>query len=422
VQSRFTTSQRNYLLGVFNGFLYTAGEIFFDPTLVVVVFLSYLTDSPFLLGLIVPIRDAAWALPQLWVSGILQSYPKKVKLYRQASIARIISWILMIACIYFVREKNLLIILFFIVYTLASLMNGLGGLPFMEIVGKTIEPRSRGEYFAWRYGLGGLGGVLASFGVKKILDESSNIQFPDNFGLLAVLFAIFASLGLIAFSMIREEEVSHTLPKEPLKVQLRKASLLIKKDSNFSKFLFIRAVQILGGSAIPFYAIYVQKVFGASTAFVGYYLAFYTISNLLANFIFGRMTRRFGNKRVMNIATTAGLLMSAVVLSLMIAGSILHISPIAGAVLLIPAFILNGFRATGLSVSSNALMLDLSPTLNRSLYIGFANTLLGLVILMTGVSGVLLKLLGLNGLLIVTIFLHIAALLYIPKLRAENVE
>ncbi len=422
MQSRLNTSQRNYFLGVLNGLLYTAGEIFFDPTLVVVVFLSYLTDSPLLLGLIVPIRDAAWALPQLWVSGILQSYPKKVKLYRQASIARIVSWILMIACIFYIHDESLLIILFFIVYTLSSLMNGLGGLPFMEIVGKTIEPRSRGEYFAWRYGLGGLGGVAASFGVKKILDESSKFQFPENFGLLAVLFGIFASLGLIAFSMIKEEEVSQTLPKESLKIQLRKAALLIKKDTNFGKFLLIRSVQILGGSAIPFYAIYVQKVFGSSTSFVGYYLAFYTVSNLLANFVFGRMTRRFGNKRVMNIATTAGLLMSGAVLLLMVAGSIIEISPVAAAILLIPAFILNGFRATGLSVSSNALMLDLSPTQTRSLYIGFANTLLGLVILVTGISGVLLKLLSLNGLLLVTIFLHIAALFYIPKLRADNVE
>jgi len=422
VLSRINTSQKNYLLGVLNGLLYTAGEIFFDPTLVVVVFLSYLTDSPFLLGLIVPIRDAAWALPQLWVSGILQNYPKKIELYRQSSVARIGSWMLMLACIFFIHDPTLLIITFFFTYTLSSLMNGLGGLPFMEIVGKTIEPQRRGEYFAWRYGIGGLGGIAASFVVKRILDESSNIQFPYNFGILALLFSIFASIGLIAFCLINEEQKSETYPKESVIRQFRKALGLVKEDDNFRKFLIIRAVQILGGSAIPFFAVYIQKRYGFSTAFIGYFLAFFTISNLAANLLFGRMARRAGNKQVMNIATGAGLLMSLVVLSLMLIGDTVELKPITAAILLIPAYILNGFRATGLSVSSNALMLDLSPIHKRSIYIGFANTILGAVILLTGISGVLLNLLGFNGLLILTTALHVSALLFLPRLNVTRID
>ena len=74
------TARRNFTLGVMNGLLYITAETVMDPTLVMVAFLSHLTNSPLLLGLVLPIRDGAWSLPQLWVSGYLQSVPHKLTL------------------------------------------------------------------------------------------------------------------------------------------------------------------------------------------------------------------------------------------------------------------------------------------------------------------------------------------------------
>ena len=68
---------RNFRLGVVNGVLYILSETLLDPTLVLIAYLSMITDSPILLGMLLPLRDGAWALPQLWVSCFLPSIDRK---------------------------------------------------------------------------------------------------------------------------------------------------------------------------------------------------------------------------------------------------------------------------------------------------------------------------------------------------------
>ena len=70
--------RRNFTLGVLNGLFVGLGEALMDPTLVQVAFVNYLSASPLLVGLVVPLRDGTWYLPQLWVSSHLQSQPHKL--------------------------------------------------------------------------------------------------------------------------------------------------------------------------------------------------------------------------------------------------------------------------------------------------------------------------------------------------------
>jgi hypothetical protein len=196
--------RRNFRLGVLNGVFYISAETLLDPTLVLVTFLSMLTPSPLLLGLLLPIRDGAWALPQIWVSGYLQSIPHKLTIYRRLSLMRILLWAALAVTINFVRDPNWLLAAFFVVFTFSSLISGLAGLPFFEVVSKTIPPERRGEFFAWRLGLGGAGSVVASIIVRWLLDPAGPLPFPSNYGLLSVLFFILATVSMIAFNQVME--------------------------------------------------------------------------------------------------------------------------------------------------------------------------------------------------------------------------
>ncbi|MEK6574531.1 MAG: hypothetical protein AABZ58_09495, partial [Chloroflexota bacterium] len=62
-------AQRDFWLGVLNGLFFLLGETLIDPTLVIATFVSHLTASALWVGLIVPLLDGTWFLPQLWVSG-----------------------------------------------------------------------------------------------------------------------------------------------------------------------------------------------------------------------------------------------------------------------------------------------------------------------------------------------------------------
>jgi MFS family permease len=408
--------EKNFFLGVVNGMLFIFSESLIDPTLVLSTFVNTLTNSPLLVGLVVPLRDGFWALPQLWVSGWLQNLPHKMTIYRLSTIFRSISWGLLAISVLCIRDPMWLLISFFILYTFSALMNGLGGLPFMEVVGKTIPSDRFGEFFAWRMGIGGMAGIGASFFVRWILDANSSVPFPQNYGILIFCFFVGASIGIFLFNFIREPIQEEVLPINPFFDQIKRSIQILKVDKNFLRFVLMQSSQIWSGAAIPFYAIFVQSELGGSKAFVGIYLGVVTFTNLICNAILGNLSRKIGYKNIMIISIIAGLTMSAGALALGLLAGPLHFSAQFASYYLIPIFILSGIRRTGMAIGSDSLLLYIVPPNERSLYIGFSNSLMGLVLLSAGLSGVIMEALGFPLLVILTILLGICALMIILRI------
>lgn len=409
---------RNFRLGVINGVLYILSETMLDPTLVLIAYLSMITDSPILLGMLLPLRDGAWALPQLWVSCYLPKIPRKIDLYRKLSVIRILSWGSIAVVINFVRQPDLILILFFTAYTLASLASGLSGLPFLEIVGKTIPAERRGEFFAWRFGLGGLMGIGASLLVRYLIDPHGPLPTPQNYGLLAALYFIAASASLLIFNQVNEPPDQAVGVRTAFSQQLRRALAFLKQDTSYRRFISMQSMMTVAGSATPFFAVFVQQSLGGSKAMIGVYLGVLTVTNLLGNIFFGRMSRRLGNRQVMIWATVTGLSMSLLVTLLAVFGRQAGLVGRAADFALVPVFVLSGLRGTGIGVSANSLLLDLTPVGERSLYLGFSNTFYGLVMMATFASGLVLSLIGFAGLAALTLAAHLLALLAALNIHA----
>jgi hypothetical protein len=189
-------NRRNFSLGVANGVLFTFAETLINPGLVLVAFVSQLTASPILIGLVTPLRDGAWYLPQLWVSGWLQSQPYKLRLYRLVAAVRLLMWAGMTLAAFTLREPGWLLAAFFLTFGTYALFSGLSGLPFLEVMGKTIPPNRRATFFAWRLFLGGIMGLGASALVRWLLEAQGPLGFPYNFATLFGLGLIPAALGL----------------------------------------------------------------------------------------------------------------------------------------------------------------------------------------------------------------------------------
>ena len=409
---------RTFRLGVVNGVLYILSETLLDPTLVLIAYLSMITDSPILLGMLLPLRDGAWALPQLWVSCFLPSIPRKIDMYRKLSVVRILSWGSIAVVINFVRQPDLILILFFLAYALAALTSGLSGLPFLEIVGKTIPAERRGEFFAWRFGLGGLMGIGASVLVRYLIDPHGPLPTPQNYGVLAALYFVAASASLLFFNQVNEPPDETVGTRTAFFAQLRRAVAYLKQDISYRRVITMQSMMTVAGSATPFFAVFVQQSLGGSKAMVGVYLGVITVTNLLGNILFGRMSRRLGNRQVMIWATMIGLSMSLLVTLLAVFGRDLGVAGRAADLALVPVFILSGLRGTGIGVSANSLLLDLTPVGERSLYLGFYNTFFGLVMLATFTSGLVLSLIGFAGLAALTLAAHLLALLAAQRIHS----
>jgi hypothetical protein len=415
-------SAHNFRMGVLNGLWFTVADRLMDPTLVLAAFVSTLTPSPLWLGLLIPITDGGWYLPQFLLSGYLQSQPLKLKLYRQVAAVRVVLWCLLAVAPFVLRSPAALLPAFFIIYTLVCLASGLSGLSYMEIVGKTIPPRRRGVFFAWRLAAGGVAGLVGTLLVRYLVDEAGPLAFPYNFGVLFAGALVVGVLGLAAMARFSEPPDTFLLPPASPLRQVRRAREMVRTDLTYRRYLLVRVLLVVAGVAPPFYAVYVQQRLGGPLSMVGVYLAVYTTFNLLSHVVFGRLSPRLGNRLTLIIATWAGLAMTGGVLALAFLAGPLRLSGLAASWWLLPIFVLYGVRESGIGVASHSLLLDVAPPAERSLYVGFTNTMMGLVLLATSLSGVLVAALGYPALFAVTVAAHVLALWAGAQMREAAVE
>jgi hypothetical protein len=323
---------------------------------------------------------------------------------------RVVVWCLLAAAPFVLRRPGWLLPAFLVAYSLVCLSSGLGGLSFMDIVGKTIPPRRRGVFFAWRLGAGGVAGLLGTLLVRYLVDDAGPLPFPYNFGVLFSVALAAGVLGLTAMGRVSEPRETVLQPPASPLAQIRRALVVVRQDLNYRRYLWVRVLLVVAGAAPPFYAVYVQQRLGGPLAMVGVYLAVYTTFNLLSHGVFGRFSARLGNRQTLLAAAWAGLAMTLGVLALALLAEPLHLSGTAAAWWLIPIFVLYGVRESGIGVASHSLLLDLAPAGERTLYIGFTNTLMGVVLLVTGLSGVIVAGLGFAALFALTVVAHGLAL------------
>ena len=161
--------QRSFALGVFNGAAFRFAEALIDPPLVLTWFVSQLTSSNLLIGLVAPLGNAGWFLPQVFVSARIQRMERKMPSYTLVAVIRTIVWLLLGVAVWLVDDPRFLLTGFFVMYGVARMSAGLGGLAFFDVVAKTIPARRRGSFFAWRQFLGGaLGLLMASWAASAL--------------------------------------------------------------------------------------------------------------------------------------------------------------------------------------------------------------------------------------------------------------
>ena len=173
-------------------------------------------------------------------------------------------------------------------------------------------------------------------------------------------------------------------------------------------------MMILSGVAIPFFAIFVQQQLGGDKSWIGIYLVVIAITNLLSNILFGRISRKISNHLILRIASISGLSMSLWVLALALLAKPFSFTATAASLALIPAFIFSSVRQNGIAIAANSILLSITPPQIRSLMLGFTQTLLGVVLVISGFSGLIINWVGFVGLMIVTLLTSSVAL-YLVK-------
>ncbi len=385
-------------------------------------FVSQLTTSSFLVGLILPIYNGGWFLPQLLVSNYLQGRERKLPLYSAMAVVRSLSWAL-IALILFLWEGDPgpLLAIFFILLTVRSLATGLSGLSFMDVVGKTIPATRRGSFFARRRFLGGILALGGGLLVKYVLDERSGLPFPDNFALLFFLFFLTASVAMASFSLIVEPIEPVRRGSASLLGQFWRAIELLRGDINYRRFLATRLSLMAAEVAVPFYIIYAKQVLAIPAGMVGIYLIASTMMGILSNLAWGRISDQCGNRLVIGLTSLMGLLVPLLALLTLPLVRLIKGPTEMASYAFVPVFALLGLFRTGLFIGGINFLLDLAPVNERPVYIGFTNTLVGIIVFASATGGIIVDLAGLRILFYLAAVFYSLAIFFAWRLQEPRV-
>ncbi len=216
------------------------------------------------------------------------------------------------------------------------------------------------------------------------------------------------SLALFAFTQVVEPEEPQHPPETPFREQFRRALRLIEKPSNYRRYLISRLCLVAVGMATPFYIVFAREALGVPPGMTGLYLALMSGVAIASNLVWARISDARGNKLLFQLATALGLIAPLLALTVPLLQP--RVAPRTLALSFGAVFVGIGAFQSAVRIGSVNLVLDLAPAGERPLYVGFTNTVVGLALLLSSVSGVIVQVMGYRLLFGLAFSMGVAAL------------
>lgn len=365
----------NFFVNVWDEVFVMLGINLVSRDTVMPALVAQLTTSKLAIGLIPAIFSLGMYLPQLLVANFSERMRyKKPYIMLVSGPGERGAYLLMGLSIWlFAKSAPMLALtLFFIFLSISALCIGVAMPAWYDMIAKVIPTNRRGLFSGVGRSFGALASVAAAFFVGWMLER---LLFPGNFAFLFLTAFIAMSISWIGLSLTREPPSETLKAHIPLTSYLRQLPAILRKDSNYLRYLLSRTTIQLGTMASGFYIVYGIERFHIDGATVGLLTAALVGSAAVMNLIWGFVGDRRGHKVV--LASSA----FALVLAALVAWQA------TSQFWLFATFILLGIYAAGDGVSSLNIILEFCTPQDRPTYIGLTNTLLAPVLSLAPLLG-----------------------------------
>jgi len=352
----------NVAVGLTDGGLFGVALGFASFGTILPLFVSSMTDSATLIGLVPAIHSAGWLLPQLFTA----KHTSRLRRYKPTVLRNTIHEripFLGFAIVALLIPKigvPASLALTFLLLTWQGLGGGFTANPWTSMISKIIPPENRGTFFGLQAAVANLfisGAAVVAGYLLDFLD--SPLDFAACFFIASFFFTV--SWGALAFT--REPEDTDKVIEEDQPSLWEGAKRILQRDNNFNWFLIARFLSQFATMGFSFYIVYALRRFNADAIILGYLTATLTIAQMAANVGMGWLGDRIGHRAMLTLGAAAAIFSS---LLAWFAPSISWFFPI---------FILSGF--TNVSIWTNGLTMTttFSGENERPFYIGLAQTL-----------------------------------------------
>jgi MFS family permease len=356
----------NFGVNVADGALFWFGLSFAAPSTIMPLYVSHLTDSRLLIGLISAIAGAGWYLPQLLMAKYVGQMPVKKKMVVNVGLfSERLPLVLMAASIFLfaARAPGLALAWFFLTLTWHTVGAGIVAISWQDMLAKVIPVNYRGRLLGLANALGTAAGIASAAGAAAILGR---YPFPTNFAICVSLTAFFIMVSWFALSLTREPPRRSNEPAISLREYLAHLPTVVRRDRNFAAYLLSRVLAVFGRMATGFVTVYAVQRWHLTDSQAGFYTTMLLGGEAVAYLAAGELADRYGHKLVLEI----GLALCALAMGI----ALLAPSP----VWIYAVFVALGALVAAETVSGIGISLEFGTPEQRPTYIGLANTIPGL--------------------------------------------
>ena len=367
------------------------GDQLTKPGLILTWLLTATGAPAVTIGLLAPVREAGSLLPQLWFANLIGRHPIKKHFWVLGSLLQGLSVSGIAFATLFVDGTALgwtvvgILVMF-------SLSRAICSISSKDLLGKTIPKTRRGRLSGLASSISGW--VAVAIGLFFAFNQTEEIP-PLVFTILISAAAIFWFVG--AWMMSRVIEFASPLENgdKPLREMLQSLSVL-KKDKVFRRFCVARGLLASTVLSMPFYVVLAHESTGGRINSLGLLMIAGSLATALSGFVWGKLSDSSSHKTLALAGLAAGLI------GCLTAGTAyVEMSEFSAACVFAVLFFLIGLAHTGIRNGRKTYLVDYSKPDNRAKLVAVSNTLMGLVLLLSGSFGLLAEALGAQAVILV---------------------
>ncbi len=397
-------------MNVLNGAASKLAEQVASAKLALPWLLSAMGAPAIFIGLLLPLRQTGTLLPQLAVAGYIRRYPIRKWFWVGSALIQVAMLMAIMAAAIALPliSASVCIVLSLLIFSMAR---GVGSVAFQDVTGKTIPKGKRGKMLAARSMIGGLLTIGVGLGLKAYFSPSANLQ-PALvlIGCGAVLWVIAA----LAFAAVKEEPGAVAGGRNALREAIA-GWRLMRQESWFFRYLMVRAALLSIELSGPFYILYVRHLFPEHTGMLGVIVIAAGLAAVISSPFWGRFAD-LSSRKVLMLGGAMGAITG---ISALLVGLLPSMSGSNYIIALV--FVLLGISEAGVLLGRKTYLIDRVDPQQRSTFVAFANSAIGLIALLFGALGIIAQAAGIKWLIGILVLLGASGSLlsyFLPEITA----
>jgi len=355
--------RHNFIVNVSDGGFFGFAVGFASFVTILPLFVSHMTDSALLIGLIPAIRGTGWQLPQLFIADRVaranRYYPLVVVLTGLERFPFL--GFALIALFLPALGNTTAMALTFTLLIVQSLGAGFTSPAWQSMIARVIPPDRRGTFFGTQGAAASLMSSIGAIGAGIVLDQ---LGLPINFAVCFFIAFIAVLFSWYFLALTREPSIpSPHAESHPSAFRAELMSIL-RLDKNFRAYLVSRMWFQVATMGFAFYTVYAVQHLGVGVVEISVMTSVYMGTQIVANPVMGWLGDRTSHRLLLEVGALAA----------MVSALLAAWATSAGWFYLI--FILAGIATVAAWTITITMTIDFAPDPSkRPVYVGLSNTL-----------------------------------------------